>query len=174
MQLRSAADLESVRFHIYSLTNACLFLKKWIKLKVADMSYFLKCVTIIQLLIMSSACAQISPSASIQVSSPSEGEKLYKGNTFEVYAAIDVNYDVAFVEIELWDVFSDYQKIWHVEHPVGSKSFILNEILDVPVEAPLGDDYRFMVTVYQVHLLAKEPTTGLGYSLQVEVCEANS
>ena len=75
------------------------------------------------------------------------------------------------MQSEMWDVSSDYRMVWLIEHPPGSNSFSLNEIIKVPQDAPTGGDYRLMVSVAKRNFWTNDLLGAYGYSPKVEISE---
>lgn len=103
----------------------------------------------------------------VHVLQPLTGTTLVAGQPFTVQAQMNVPYAVQSVTVELHDLTSGFKQEWSVEAAFPTGSLVLDQVFEVPQDAPPGTEYRLMVGALPV------PTAGLtaaeGYSLQVNV-----
>jgi hypothetical protein len=99
----------------------------------------------------------------VRVQEPTTGQKLGRGQPFDMRASLDVDYVVASIEVQLWNVTTGAEHTWNVAVPAGGPPLRVSEVLIVPEALPLGADYRLQITA-----LPAAPTDGaLGYSTPV-------
>jgi len=108
------------------------------------------------------ACECEAEESAVKVLNPEDGATLELGEFFIATAAIKVNYEIESIRVSLWDVMTDWKETWVFVDPSWSKTVSFTETIEVPADAPLGDDYRLQVA-------AMADGYGSGYSTQVKV-----
>lgn len=103
----------------------------------------------------------------VHVLAPLTGTTLVAGQPFTVQARLEVPYAVQSVTVSLHDRHSGFTQEWPVEVSADTGSLLLEQVFEVPQDAPASPEYRLMMDAHPV------PTEGVqvgqGYSLQVGV-----
>jgi hypothetical protein len=126
-------------------------------------------------MILAATVASCTPSGGISqpivIISPSEGADLQVGGSFRLNARMAVDYPITSIGVRLWDVASEYETSWRFETPSRSAETTLDVELAVPLDAPIGDDYRLDVSASPGYDVSTTPqlSAAEGFTVVVHV-----
>jgi hypothetical protein len=106
------------------------------------------------------------------VRQPTDGETLIVGEPFRVVADTDIDdprYAVHFFEITLSDSASGFRATWQIPSPQYGEARVIDEILNVPGDAPPGGEYTLSVSILPGLFAQGGPGYSVGHSIRVIV-----
>jgi len=105
----------------------------------------------------------------VHIITPQEDEILVIGEAVAVKADIKVPFHVKGVIIELWNPTTKYKHEWKIENAELVTEMSLDEIVEIPLTTPPGNNYRLDVSAFSA---LNGAATGLGYTIHVTVVDA--
>jgi len=138
-------------------------------------------LSVIFLLFLTS-CSLFEDPPSVTVIEPQKGDILIKGQSFKVVADIDTDYKINELNVRLFwasvqeDDSTDYDStLWEYDFTDEAADFLgkitIEKELTVPLDAPVGDDYRLVLFAMT---LEGTYTYGYGEGYSTPVCVHSS